>query len=429
MKRPKTEEDSVKLACRDCKMPFESKGQYKRAADGVICRDQPSCRQRSLSVELGIDLFTRYPRERTFYEMDARPANAKKGWKSIFTEDERVMAGWIYYSWCYPVGFSYAVQIDADDEVMFDRYGAPRLMTQERLGKIIGIPQPNISRASNRLEARNMLRMDDGRVYPVAKPKISENARDHISTDILPYIGERPGAIPQKYRQVLNSLLADAPEDIRTDMQARSLALCTAYNEAHKDIRTTRDQGLEHVCTELATLLSRQVDFEKRAGGVSTTKPAQTRPPAQKPPHDGLRDPAAKELYEAIPALQAQYPNSQFGRSRFSMGKADLELVSKILDRLEPTGYDAEGFLQFVLARFKNRRSPNDENGPRSLGLLIDWAKDYAWPFASIPRPVSAEEKQLQAAQTVLADPSSFDAESIEWAKGVIEAKTKGAGS
>ena len=141
--------------------------------------------------------------------MDVRPENHQKtGWKPIFTEDERVMAAWIYFSWCYPVGLAYAVQIDADDEIMHDRYGEPMVMTQERLGKILGLLKPNICRATSRLEARKELRIDDGKVYPTAKPKISASEREVISTDNLPCIGENPDTVPQKYRHLLNDLLA-----------------------------------------------------------------------------------------------------------------------------------------------------------------------------------------------------------------------------
>lgn len=272
-----------KLPCRNCKVPL-TKGQYKRVADGVVCRDRASCRQRALSEELGIDLFTRYPRERTEYEMDARPENYKySGWRAIHTEDERVMAAWIYYSWCYPVGMAYAVQIDADDEIMHDRWGQPMGMTQERLGLILGIQKPNISRATSRLEARKMLRVDDGRVYPVAKPTITAEERKVISTDNLPELGEEPSTIPKKYRHLLNDLLSDLPGDIRTDNLTTVLDACTTYNDAHKVIRTQRDSCIEQVCTQIASLLSRPITFRsgKRAGDPYTPQggpPAQNRP-------------------------------------------------------------------------------------------------------------------------------------------------------
>jgi|GEM_PF-5724927 len=48
---------------------------------------------------------------------------------------------------------------------------------------------------------------------------------------------------------------------------------------------------------------------------------------------------------------------------------------------------------------------------------------------APAPKPTK-EEKAIQDAKAVLANPDAgFDTETIEWAKGVIEAKTKGAGS
>jgi hypothetical protein len=92
-----------------------------------------------------------------------------------------------------------------------------------------------------------------------------------------------------------------------------------------------------------------------------------------------IRTSAASRLYTLIPAMQDQFPDTSFAKSRFSMGKADLELTSQILDKLEPTGYDAEGFNSWVYAdRFQKGRSPRDRNGPESLGLLVNWAEDYA---------------------------------------------------
>jgi len=297
MKQPPSPEA---LLCERCKASLKQ-GMYKRlSADQVICRDQPSCRQRVLSEELGIDLFTKYPRERTYFEMDVRPENHKQtGWKPIHTEDERVMAAWIYYSWCYPVGLAYAVQIDADDEIMHDRYGKPMLMTHERLGQILGVPRQSVSRATARAEARKELRQDDGQVFPVAKPTITREEREAALAEEVEQLGEAPNTIPRQYRHLLNDLLADVGDEcIRTDSLAEVVASCTQYNDDHHRIRTRRNGVIENVCTRLATLLSRQVTFRKKPS-LSSVGPSVAVPTSENLASQAPGSEALNELYAA----------------------------------------------------------------------------------------------------------------------------------
>jgi MarR family len=116
-----------------------------------------------------------YPRERALLEMDRRPVNAGKGWKSIFSEDVRVMAAWIYFSWCYPARSEYAVDLNLDEtDVRREPFfgGGPKVMTQAALARILGMSQQNVNRATKRLVARKLLVVgSDGEVYPVAKPE------------------------------------------------------------------------------------------------------------------------------------------------------------------------------------------------------------------------------------------------------------------
>jgi hypothetical protein len=412
-----------KVVCRDCGMVFTAKGQYKRVSEGKsICRDGPSCRQRVLSATLGIDLFTRYPRERTFFEMDTRPPGRNKtgpweplhsrdaGWQALHSEDERVMAAWIYYSWCYPVGLPYAVQIDADDELMHDRYGQPMPMTQERLAQILGIHQPNLVRATRRLEARKMLRLDeDGKVYPTAKPAISAAERAAAGVvDNAAELGEAPNTVPRQYRHLLNDLLRDAPEDIRTDMRGKVLASCTTFNVALVHIRTERDSSIEQVCIELASLLSRHLEFRKHAGVSSCS--GTIGPRASQAPVDANRETPdklvysppgptpASVLYEAIPTWQKRYPKSAFASRRFnSLGKADRQLTQRIVAALD--GADATDFVAYVDELFRPEReggrgrSPYDSGGPKTPALLIEWAGD----FARLAPEILAERQKAEA--------------------------------
>jgi hypothetical protein len=313
-----------------CKSPLK-KGQYKRVENGVVChgrRNEATCRQRVLSEELGIDLFIRYPRERLVFEMDPRPANAKKNWRSIATDDERVMAGWIYFSWCYPIGLAYAVQIDEDDDIMKER-GAIVVMTHERLAKIIGIPRQSVTRATGRLAARKRLVVDDGRVYPVGKPQITLAEREAANEADVDALGEAPNTIPRKYRHLLNDLLGDVEDEgIRTDALDEVLGLCTRYNEEHKGIRSTRDLGIEQVCTRIASLLSRPLTFKTSSSLTNIPSPIKALPPGEAGEKRNDDD-ALKEQYvgATAPAADAELRKALYNAGQ---GKGKLaKLPSK----------------------------------------------------------------------------------------------------
>jgi len=396
-----------------------------------------------LSAELGIDLFTKYPRERTWFEADAAPAGWSKlspeqkqrnGWKPIHTEDDRVMAAWIYYSWCYPVGLPYAVEIDEDDELRKDRYGQPLVMTQERLGALLGVQQPNVVRATHRLELRGLLRVDDGRVYPIAKPELSPEDR-RIATagsdDAGAPIDEKFRPIPPEWRQPVAELIAalkvERGEDTSTDILNRILAHCTRFNEQLTTIRAERDQGLEKASTEAVSLLSRHIDLRKRAAVAQGS--SSSGPPAHKTSSDAngetpdkllhrVSGPTpASVLYEAIPEWQKQYPRSPFATPHFSsLGKADRQLTQRIVAALGEA--DATAFVAYVHYQFapqpKGRgRSPYDPGGPQKLGLLVEWARDF-----SAEHQRNHEEMCAEAARQVLIE-ADRKRELEEWAREI----------
>ena len=415
---------SEKVVCRNCGMKFTAKGQYKSVAEGKArCRDDRGCRQRVLTAKLELDLYAQYPRERLLSEMDAAPKGwakltpeqrEKNGWQPVHTEDERVMAGWIYYSWCFPVSMEYAVQIDEDDEIMLDRYRKPLAMTQERLAQILGMARPNVTRATGRLAERKRLSLDeDGVVRPIARPALTvAERREIVSVDAGQVVGVLPDAIPPQYRRILADLLRDAPEGICTDTTLAVEQFCTAFNEELKRIRTDRDMGIEQVCTATASLLSRPLDLrQKRACAPSPSAPARAH--ALKPPqsaNEGIPDKlqytgakagqsAASALYDAFPRWQKEYPKSGFATPRFSaLGKADQQFTRQIIAALG--GADVGEFVRYVDLQFLPKkqggsgRSPYDQHGPKTRGLLCEWAADFARHWPEIQREVEREREE-----------------------------------
>ena len=395
----KREPKDNEVACQKCKLPLKL-GQYKRIGTGVVCRDQPSCRQRVLSEELGIDLFTRYPRERTFFEMDVKPKNAKAGWRSISTDDERVMAAWVYFSWCYPAGYAYAVQLDLDDEVMHDRFGQPMVMTHDKLADLIGMHRPNVTRATSRLAARKRVRVDDGKVYPTAKPAITAKERE-AALEPEAQLGEARNTIPRKYRHLLNDLLSDvAEESIRTEAMTEVLRSCTAYNEDHIRIRTSRDEAIEQVCTRLASLLSRPVTFKtKPRSSSSVGSPVHST--TQAPVSRGQAGESLNELYAA------------------GMGKGALAKLPPVDERRKPRQADRptedDADVQRMEAKYAGKTDDQREAALRATEDKLNAMMGYksairTWMEAEISIPgYDLEEPELDQIATTIQNAEHFE--------------------
>ncbi len=121
------------------------------------------------------------------------------------------------------------------------------------------------------------------------------------------------------------------------------------------------------------------------------------RTPAQTPVDEGAVI-TAKEaetlLFKQIATMQKAYPDSPFAKPPIDTNNAgDVGLVNRILQELgsRPNGrYDEQhliGYIIHITAQFKGwglggsrkaTRAPNDPTGPKGLGLLVNWAQDYA---------------------------------------------------
>jgi DNA-binding IclR family transcriptional regulator len=277
-----------------------------------------------LSVDLGILLWIKYPRENVYFEMDVRPASARRGpngeepidekWEPLHTEDQRVMAGWLYHSWCWPAGIPYAVALNGDtdaDDVVYDKnvFGDYKVLTQQALASILGMPKSHVNRATHRLVARKKLTIDeDGRVYPVAKPVMSKTERDALLNADSP-LGQERSTIPVELRQMVEEALdgyeeylaaeaAEGREVTRTDYRASVLEVCKAFNDKLQQIRTDRKWGIEQVCSEIPTLLARSGDTKQPSSSSQSLLPQKPSPRSQEPENDDGRG-SINELYAA----------------------------------------------------------------------------------------------------------------------------------
>ena len=453
--KPDQAEPEKKVNCRDCNASYTvGKSGYKRVPGGVVCKDQPSCRSRRLTVDIAKELnvqgetwlYSKHPREDLLAEMDIKPEDWKGEWFPSRPEAYRVKAALEYFSWCYPVSIAYAVQIDADGEPIRGRYGSLMWLhhTNETLARFLGMTTSNVTRALQWLTARGIVRVDSesGAIYLVPNPRISPEQRNVLRSEYaesgsnsdLSWDGANLkglGAVPARLRTQWVDFIRESPESLRSESVLIVGALCSEYSDGVTKLRSERNGALKTEVQRLASLLSRCVDVRdsKRAGDASLR---QSSPPAENRPVDGNegtpheqeytphgaaapgRTPA-QVLYAGIPELQKPYRKTKFGRARFNaLGKPDKILAGHVLDTLEGkewgkqkgrrkprtvTAAQVEAYLDWVLARFNDGRSPADSNGPDSLGLLVNWAEDLAVEWPEIQREWDLHRARQEAAR------------------------------
>ncbi len=94
----------------------------------------------------------------------------------------------------------------------------------------------------------------------------------------------------------------------------------------------------------------------------------------ERTPFDGR-----KYLFDQLEQMQRAFPKSAFAKTPIDRTKnQDKALVKLIIEALgssdENTLLD---YCSWVSFQFKGMRAPGDPAGPKTMGLLIEWAKDY----------------------------------------------------
>ena len=369
---------------------------YNTTTDGTLCRNRPECRGRTLSrkyEDRGLRRWARQTQEELLLVMDLPPRgwDPAKKWVSIHQPHERIFAAIKFYSVCWPVCIEFAVQTDEDGEPLKE-HGEWKRHTHRSLAKILHMQQAQVTRNIEYLKQRNLLTDLEGRLYPDLGPK----SLDPLKRDDCIVISESNlkdlAALPSKAFNLVAALKAVLPADDYTVIKAAAIDACTALNLAISDARTEASRKVLDACQPHVSLLSRLGDYKQTQRASSHSEPTKTCSPSKPTIDEGTRRAAAEYLYAEIPRMQAAFPEAAFSKPRFNaLGKSDRILTGHILDALEPANYDAIGFILMVAARFKGLdkdglgklkpRSPNDTSGPRSLGLLIEWARDYAAAF------------------------------------------------
>lgn len=155
----------------------------------------------------------------------------------------------------------------------------------------------------------------------------------------------------------------------------------------------------------------------------------QAKAAAQTHPDDGPKQSKAQQqaaaaelLFGGITRMQLQYRNTEFGAAPIERKNPRHQmLVEMILTELG--SYDEQhivGYLEFCRARFvgsqkgSKPRAPGMAGGPDGLGLLVNWAADYAricagQPDVPAPRQPSSADHDVPAREFTTAEQAEFD--------------------
>jgi hypothetical protein len=164
-------------------------------------------------------------------------------------------------------------------------------------------------------------------------------------------------------------------------------------------------------------------DQYARQAAPPKTSPPKTKPSRPElPPLTGAEAEAEALAFSELRAAQQAFPHTDFSSELISPSNpGDVATVRRIL-RLVSAEYMAS-FLDFVRSKFRGldrnalgllpARSPAHPHGPRSLGLIVCWAEDYAKRLTPAARDevrhaaitAPRREEELAFCRAILADP------------------------
>jgi hypothetical protein len=265
--------------------------------------------------------------------------------------------------------------------------------TQQDASRELGIKKQAVSHLVIYYEARGYLRREGRKLYPVIAPQLSappqKVARSHDKLT---------------FREFLESWKVAHSHDFSELEVARS-----TVDKIRKVMLSDYKKSLKQATNAPASLLeiAREEPGDSPAGSGSSTTPFEedNRRRAEgrtTQPKNGSVDGGAQSngrkfsgsevtqarefLFSEISRMQSAYPGSAFSATPIDGDDPEHQrLINLILKKLG--GADEEylvGFVVWVAANFKGlgfntrKRAPGTRSGPESLGLLVNWAEDYA---------------------------------------------------
>jgi hypothetical protein len=286
----------------------------------------------------------------------------------LATVGERVMAWILRRSWGEYVLYA----IKDDGEPAYQRDCARELKLDKKA----------VSHAVAYYQNRGYLENQPKKLYPVISPVLVGPPKKVVrSPDFLQFIENWKVAHSSDFQEL---------EVARSTVERIRKVILSEYKKSRNQAKNANVSLLE---TE-----ERKSETGKRAA-VSPLEASNRRHqqvPAKIPVEEGMQTKAQARafLFDQILHMQNSYPQTPFAKPLISPeDTGDTGLVQRILDELgarHDGTYDEQhivGYLLHVAAQFKGwglggsrkpSRDPESPTGPKSLGLLVNWARDYA---------------------------------------------------
>lgn len=262
--------------------------------------------------------------------------------------------------------------------------------TQQDAADELGIDKRIISNVARYYEARGFVHRAGRLLYPMISPSVGPPPEKVTrSSDFSSFL---------ETWKVAHSTDFQALEVARSEVERIRKVMLSGYREWKKDRKaaTNGPVSLLEIAGEVP---------EDRAGSNSLTpfqkeerrrrSVERKRNEAQNGPVEGGKQSKAHQYADArdflcneIVRMQKAYPNSGFAQPPFDpdnnpdhQNLIDL-LIKRIgIDQDRITGFVvnvAANFKGLGMGKFSRERPPGSPNGPHSLGLLVNWADDYA---------------------------------------------------
>jgi len=287
----------------------------------------------------------------------------------LATVGERVMAWILRRSWGEMV--LYAMKEDGEPAYQRDCV------------RDLGIGKKRVSEAISYYQKRGYLENHPKRLYPVVSPAlVSPDPNCKKSGEYRTFLEEW---------KVTYSADFEEEEVLRSSLKKKVKVRLSHYTKWREQKRKAEASLLE-----TARLLPRPVQ-RAVVSPFEADNLRHQRTPAQDPVDEGgviTAKEAEALLFKQIATMQKAYPDSPFAKIAIDPNAAwDVATVNRILRELgsHPDGrYDEQhliGYLLHITAQStgwglggsrKPSRDPASPTGPKSLGLLVTWAQDYA---------------------------------------------------
>jgi hypothetical protein len=287
---------------------------------------------------------------------------------ALATVGERVMAWILRRSWGEYVLYA----IKDDGEPAYQRDCARELAIDKHV----------VSKAVSYLQRRGYLEDQPKKLYPVISPVLaSPHPKNEKLSNWTTFYEDWKvvNSVNFQAYEVANSVTKNYWKVVRADYKKFRKAAKNADVSLLETKKTISETGKRAAVSPLE---------------ASNRRHQQA--PAKDPVEEGMQTKAQARafLFDQILLMQKTYPETPFAKPLINPQEAaDTGLVQRILDELGANRdgmYDEQhivGYLLHVTAQFKGwglggsrkpSRDPESPTGPKSLGLLVNWARDYA---------------------------------------------------